>query len=80
MIRKLDWLKSKLKSPGYEDLAALTEAARTMIVKNEKVYPFRWVYKGKTSFRKGGSEAKKLALKGMGLPERSIQVDVEPCP
>ena len=69
MIRKLNWLKSKLKSPGYEDLAALTKAAEE---RDER--PFRWLYKGKTSFRKGGKEARLLAQAGMRLPERRIQV------
>jgi hypothetical protein len=69
VLRKLDWLKSKLRSPGYEGLAALTRAAE-----DKGEIPFRWLYKGKTSFRTGGREARQLAQKGMKLPERSIRV------
>ncbi len=69
MIRKLNWLRSKLKSPGYEDLAALTKAAE-----ERRETAFRWLYKGRTSFRKGGKEAHLLAQAGMGFPERCIQV------
>jgi len=69
MFRKLEWLRSKLKSPGYEDLAALTQAAE-----ERGEIPFRWLYQGKTSFRAGGKEARQLAQKGMRLPERSIRV------
>ncbi|HDR27674.1 hypothetical protein [Rhodovulum sp.] len=69
ILKKLDWLKSKLRSPGYEGLAALTKAAEE---KGE--IPFRWLYKGKTSFRASGREARQLAQKGMKLPERSIRV------
>lgn len=69
MLKKLDWLTSKLELPGYEDLAALTKAAEE---KGKK--PFRWLYRGTTSFRYGGKEARQLAQKGMRLPERSIRV------
>lgn len=69
MIRKLEWLKAKLQTPDFKDLAKLTQAAEA---KGE--IPFRWLYKGKTSYRKGGKEAKQLAQKGLRLPERSIQV------
>jgi len=69
MLRKLEWLRAKLRSSGYEGLAALTKAAEK---KGE--IPFRWLYKGKTSFRAGGKEARQLAQNGMKLPERSIRV------
>lgn len=69
MLRKLEWLKAKLKTPDFADLAALTSAAEE---KGEIAY--RWLYSGKTSFRAGGKEARQLAQKGMKLPERSIQV------
>lgn len=69
MLRKLAWLRAKLKTPEFERLAVLTAAAE----RNGEV-PFRWVYKGKTSFRAGGREARQLAQNGMKLPERSIRV------
>lgn len=69
MLRKLEWLQAKLRMPEFECLAALTAAAEA---KGE--VPFRWLYKGKTSFRAGGKEARLLAQKGMKLPERSIRV------
>lgn len=69
VIRKLDWLKSKLGSPGYEGLAALTTAAQ----KNGEI-PFRWLYSGRTSFRSGGNEARQLAQHGMRLPERHLSI------
>ena len=69
MIRKLEWLEVKLKKAEFRDLAELTRSAR-----ENDVIPFRWLYKGKTSFRVGGKEEKQLAQKGMRLPERRIQV------
>ncbi len=69
MIRKLDWLKARLRTPEFRGLAALTRVAEA---KGE--IPFRWLYKGRTSFRAGGKEAKQLAQKGMRLPERTIRV------
>jgi len=69
MLEKLTWLKAKLQSPGYEDLAALTEAARKKFD-----YPYRWMNTGKGSYRNGGKEHKRLAQKGMKLPESHIRV------
>jgi len=69
MIGKLAWLKAKLQTPDFKDLADLTRIAEA---KGE--IPFRWLYKGKTSYRTGGKEAKLLAQKGLRLPERRIQV------
>ena len=69
MIRKLDWLKAKLRTPEFDGLADLTRAAQA-----RGEIPFRWLYKGRTSFRVGGKEARQLAQNGMRLPERIIRV------
>ncbi len=59
MIKKLDWLQSKLQTPGFKGFADLT---RETEARNE--IPYRWLYKGKTSFRAGEKAAKQLAKKG----------------
>ena len=69
VLKKLKWLQSKLKSPGYEGFFKLTKATQE---KGER--PFRWLYKGKTSFRAGGKEARLLAQNGLNLPERRIRI------
>ena len=69
VIKKLDWLKEKLKTAEFKDLSDLTEATKA---KGEM--PFRWIYKGTTIFRAGGKAAKLLALKGMELPKRYLEV------
>lgn len=69
MIKKLDWLQAKLQAPNFKGFADLT---RETEARNE--IPYRWLYKGKTSFRAGGKEAKQLAKRGLRLPERKIQV------
>lgn len=69
MLRKLEWLQAKLKTPDFADLAALTAAAE-----ERGEIPYRWLYSGKTSFRAGGKEARQLAQKGMKLPERNIRI------
>ena len=69
VLRKLKWLKDRLKTPAFQDLANLTRAAQA----NGEVR-YRWLYKGKTSFRRGGMEQKRLAKEGMRLPERYIRL------
>jgi len=69
MLRKLQWLKVKLKTEKFRSLADHTRAAEA-----EGEIPFRWLYKGKTSLRAGGKEARQLAQNGMRLPERRIRV------
>ena len=69
VLKKLEWLQLKLKKPEYSGLSDLTEATRQ---KGE--HPFRWLYKGKMRFRRGGREERLLAQKGLKLPERHIQI------
>lgn len=69
ILKKLEWLKSKLRLRGYEGLSELTNMAE-----GKGEIPYRWLYEGKTSFRSGGKEAKRLAQKGMKLPEKYINI------
>lgn len=69
MIKKLEWLKAKLQTPDFQGLADLTRAA-----KEKGEIPFRWLYTGRMSFRRGSKQDKQLAQKGLKFPQRSIQV------
>ena len=69
VLRKLSWLKSKLKTKSFLGFRDLTE-----IAKEFGYNPYRWIYKGKSSYRVGGNEAKLLAKEGMRLPERILIV------
>ena len=69
MLKKLEWLQLKLRLPQYEGLSNLTE-----VTKDKGEFPFRWLCKGKISFRVGSKEQRRLAQKGMKLPERRIHI------
>jgi len=65
MLRKLAWLKAKLKTTAFDQLNRLTVAAQ-----EGGLTPYRWIYSGRSNFRANGPEAKRLAEHGMRLPER----------
>ena len=69
ILKKLAWLKSKLRSRDYDGLYKLTYARED---KNKR--PFRWIYSGAMNIKRGSKEAKRLAQKGMKLPERRIEI------
>ena len=69
ILKKLAWLEAKLRSRSYESLYKLTY---TRGDKNKR--PFRWIYSGAMNIKRGGKEAKRLAQKGMKLPEEHIRI------
>ena len=69
VLKKLLWLKSKLKTKNFSYLNKLTNRAGQLNFR-----PYRWIYSGKMSFRSGGKEEKRLAQAGMRLPERKLQI------
>lgn len=68
MIDKLEWLKAKLARTEFAELRRLTE-----VTIGREAHPFRWLaMTGAISIRPGSSEARRLALKGLGLPTRHL--------
>lgn len=69
MLAKLDWLKTKLKRPGFAELSALTDAARLQGI------AFRWLaMSGSISIRPGTSQARRLSTHGMAAPSRHVRL------
>ena len=67
MLAKLEWLTTKLKSPEFAKLQALTDAARLRGV------AFRWLaLSGDICIRPGSSQARRLALRGLAAPTRHV--------
>ncbi len=70
VLKKLDWLKSKLRSPDHARLSRLTDSAR-----KSGRGPYFWVYKGKSRFRAGGKTQARPARAGMTLLVRIPEID-----
>lgn len=67
MLAKLDWLNTKLASPEFAKLQALTNAARL------KGIAFRWLaMTGDICIRPGSNQARRLALRGLAAPSRHV--------
>ncbi len=67
MLAKLEWLTSRLKSPEFVKLQALTNAARL------KGIAFRWLaMSGDICIRPGTSQARRLAVRGLAAPTRHV--------
>ena len=67
VIRKLGWLKGKLRKSGFRGLARLTELAPA-------ASRYCWLYQGSCRFRAGGKEQRVLAKHGMRLPSRWLEI------
>ncbi|MGI9250495.1 MAG: hypothetical protein ACR2PR_04785 [Pseudohongiellaceae bacterium] len=67
VIKKLRWLRDKLKLAKFSKLASLTKA--TYHAKQ-----FCWLYSGQSSFKVGSKEHKLLAQAGIELPKRTLKV------
>lgn len=69
VIRKHTWLLGKLRTEDFSELAALTQS---VISKGEN--PYVWIYQGTSRYKAGGKEARRLALAGLSLPKRLLQI------
>jgi hypothetical protein len=69
VIKKFEWLQSKLDSDDFGDLKSLTELAR-----KHGERPYRWVYSGACRLRSGSREDRLLAQHGLRLPERKVTI------
>ena len=68
MIDKLAWLKVKLANTEFKELHRLTHMSP-----GSSANPFRWLaMTGAICIRPGSAEARRLALKGLGLPARHL--------
>jgi hypothetical protein len=69
MIAKLDWLRGKLASRGFEGLLALTDEAG-----RQGKRKFIWLSSGTVGIRPGSRAAKMLSSVGMGLPATYVEI------
>ena len=68
MIDKLAWLRAKLAISEFKELHRLTHMSA-----GSSANPFRWLaMTGAICIRPGSAEARRLALKGLGLPARHL--------
>lgn len=70
VLRKLSWLKGKLKTSEFSGLCQLTDNTEQL-----GIIPYRWTYSGKSKLRVHGKQKRRLTHAGMKLPERWIQID-----
>lgn len=64
MLKKLSWLKEKLKQPEFKGLKQLT--------RNEKSYYWLYPYDGKCRILKGSKEERELARAGLPMPIKKL--------
>jgi len=69
MLRKLQWLKDKLSTEDFGGLRRLTEKTQ-----RANLRPFWWVAHGKIGFRKGTTNAIRLAKAGLNFPCRQVSL------
>lgn len=70
MLAKLRWLRSKLETPPFGKLRALTNAAR------ERGSPYRWLVSAGSSVHIApqSREARRIALAGLEPPRHRVQL------
>ena len=68
-LKKLSWLKSKLKTGEFSRLNDLTQVSERL---SEK--PFRWIHQGKSKIKRESREARILAQNGMSGPEHMLEL------
>lgn len=73
MIRKLQWLRDKLSSPGFEQLQRLTSAQQA-----QGRSAFMWLTVSGNIRLKRNSDGKRLAQEGLTFPQRHIQLPKGP--
>jgi hypothetical protein len=69
MLRKLEWLKAKLRLPAFAGFQALTVRAQ------QGGSAFRWLARtGTVRVRPGSREHRQLIKAGLGMPERRLSL------